>query len=130
MTVVVSDVGFKDGLEVAAPEDEGAIEALSTERADEPLGECVCKRSLDRCAQDPQTLGAEHLIEAGHVLTVPIADEEAEGKAVPLGNEVAGLLGDPGGVGTGGNAPKMDPAGSDLDEEQHIETMQEHGVDG
>src|SRR5919106_4741741 len=56
------------------------------------------------CGTPEKSLGAEPLIEAGDVLTVPIADEEGEGEVVPAGDEVAGLLGDPGGIGTGGDA--------------------------
>src|SRR5919106_17962 len=89
VTVVVSDIGLEDGLEMATPEDEDAIEALTPERCHEPLREGVRERSLDRGADDPYVLGAEDLIEAGRVLTVPVADEETKETAVPGGDEVA-----------------------------------------
>jgi hypothetical protein len=53
MIVVVSDKGLKDGLEMATPEDEGAIEALTPARSHEPLRERVSTRSFDRRAHDP-----------------------------------------------------------------------------
>src|SRR5919106_1625560 len=115
---------------MTVPEDEDAIEALTPERAHEPLRERVRSRCLDRGANDPWPLGAEHLVEAAHVFGVTVADEEAEGTAVPPGDEGARLLADPGGVGIGGDAREVHPAGCDLDEKEHIETMQEHGVHG
>ena len=84
---------------MAAPEDEDAIEALTPERSHEPLREGVRERSFDRGADDPYVLGAEDLIEAGRVLTVPVADEETKETAVPGGDEVARLLADPGASG-------------------------------
>ena len=44
--------------------------------------------------------------------------------------EVAGLLGDPGGVGVGGHPGQVDPAGVQFDEEQHIQPAQQDRVDG
>jgi hypothetical protein len=46
MTVVVNDIGLKDGLDMTAAEDEGAIEALTSKRAGEPLGESIRKGAL------------------------------------------------------------------------------------
>src|SRR5919106_1061993 len=100
---------------MTVPEDEDAIEALTPERAHEPLRERVRSRCLDRGANDPWPLGAEHLVEAADVLTVTVADEEAEGTAVPPGDEVARLLADPGSVGIGGDAREVHRAGCDLE---------------
>jgi hypothetical protein len=104
MTVVMLDINAQGRFEITLFGDEEPVEARTPERADEPFGECSGERCLDRGADDPWPLGAEHLIEAGDVLTVPIADEEGEGEVVPAGDEVAGLLGDPGGISTGGDA--------------------------
>jgi hypothetical protein len=99
MTVEVPDVGPEDGLEVASSEDEDAIKALTPERADKPLRERIRLRSLDWGAEDPHSFCSEDFIEGGYILGVAIADEEAERNRVPPGNEVARLLGHPGGVG-------------------------------
>ena len=43
--------------------------------------------------------------------------------------QVAGLVGDPGAGGVGGNAGDVHAAGGVLDHDQHIEAAQEDGVD-
>jgi hypothetical protein len=56
-------------------------------------------------------------------------------KAQPLSlfaehlQQVAGLLGDPQTVGVGGHPGQVDPSGVQLDEEQHVQPLQPHGVD-
>ena len=129
MTVVVLDVGMEDGLEVASPEDEDAIEALTAQSTDKPLRERICFGSFNGSAEDPQSLGAEDLVEGGYVLGIAIADEEAERARVPACDEVARLLDRPGSVGIGRHARKVDPAGGDLDEHEGKETTKECGVD-
>ena len=44
--------------------------------------------------------------------------------------QVAGLLGDPGGVGVGGHPGQVDPTSAQFDEEQHVQPAQPDGVDG
>src|SRR5918996_4790746 len=46
VTVVVSDIGLQDGLEMATPVDEDAVEALTPERSHEPLRERVASGAL------------------------------------------------------------------------------------
>jgi hypothetical protein len=41
MTVEMLDIDSQDRLEVASAEDEHPVEALTLERADEPIGDCV-----------------------------------------------------------------------------------------
>jgi hypothetical protein len=41
MTVEMLDIDSQDRLEVASSEDEHPVEALTLERADEPIGDCV-----------------------------------------------------------------------------------------
>jgi hypothetical protein len=52
MTVIVRQVGAQDGLEVASSEDEDAVEALTPQRTDKPLGERIRLWSFDRGADD------------------------------------------------------------------------------
>jgi hypothetical protein len=93
MTVEVLDVGMEDGLEVASPEDEHAIEALTAQSTDKRFRECIRFGSFNRSAEDPQSLSAEDLIEGGYVLGIAIADEEAERARVPACDEVVLIRG-------------------------------------
>src|SRR5918992_2727830 len=129
MAVEVLDVGAGDGLEVASSEDDYAIKTLAPESPHKPLHERIRLGSLDRGADDPHSFGSEDFIEGGYILGVAIADEEAERYGVPPGNEVARLLGYPAGLGIGGHARQMHPAGGDLDEHERIETSKESRVD-
>jgi hypothetical protein len=52
MTVEVLNVGMEDGLEVASSKDEDAIEALTSQGADKPLGERIRLGSFDRGTDD------------------------------------------------------------------------------
>jgi hypothetical protein len=57
---------------------------------------------------------------------ITVADEEASGPALLAEHQeqVAGLLGDPGGVGIGGHPGQVDPTGAQFDEEQHVQPAQ------
>ena len=74
--VVVSDVLDRCLLEMLAPEDENSISALSADGADEPLGERVRSWRSNEGLDDFDALGAEHLVETGGELGVPVADDE------------------------------------------------------
>src|ERR671919_2367690 len=110
---------------MAAPEDEDAIEALPTQDSHEPFRERIGPRRSDRRPYYLGSLGGEHLVEGAPVFGIAVPDEEAERKAIPSADEVASLLGHPGGIGVGGHAGEMHPAGGDLDEQEHIETTKE-----
>ena len=63
--VVVVDVLADHTFEMATTEDEHPVEALTTNGSDEPLCEGVGTRCSNGCADNPDALGAENLIEAG-----------------------------------------------------------------
>jgi hypothetical protein len=63
-------------LQLAPVEDQQTIEALAANGSDETLGERVRPRRPDGGLDDPHTVGAEHLVEAGGELGVSIPDEE------------------------------------------------------
>lgn len=65
-------------LEMTAVDDQHSIQALVSDGADEPLGEWVGTRSTDRCADDPDALGVEGLVEGGCELGVPVPDQELD----------------------------------------------------
>jgi hypothetical protein len=74
MEVVVIDELAEHHLEMTAVEDQHPIQALAPDGAGEALGVGVCTRSTDWCADDPNALGMEDLIEASCELGVPVAD--------------------------------------------------------
>jgi hypothetical protein len=110
---------------------EKVVEALRSDRANEPLCKCIRVRGSKGRLQDLGALGLEHFVEARHVLGVTIADQEL-GSDVCVG-EVAGdvprLLDDPRRVRMSGHAGDPDPSAPEFDEEQHIEAFEQHGVD-
>ena len=57
--VVVGDVLVEDSLKVSAADDQRPIEALSTNRPDEPLNEGVGPWCPDRGAEDPDGIRFE-----------------------------------------------------------------------
>ena len=87
---------------------------------------------LDRCQDDLGALGPEQIIEGPAEFGVPIAQQELDSSSLlaEFQQQVPGLLGDPGAVGIGGHAGKVDAAGVQFDEEQHVQPFEPHGVDG
>jgi hypothetical protein len=119
--VVVVEIGSEDSLEVSAVEDEEPVEALGADGADEALGDGVGLRCADWCAQDPDALAAEDLVERAGVLAVAVADQEADLLLGEEEAEVACLLGNPAAVRVGGTAAKLNAATAVLDEEENVE---------
>jgi hypothetical protein len=110
--VVVAAVDAEHVLEVAAAEDEDAVEALRAEGADPALGVSVRVRRLDRRADHPDALRAEDLVEGMAELRVAIVDEKPERLLVAqLHDQVARLLGDPASVGIRRAGDVLDPSG-------------------
>jgi len=77
--VVVAAVDAEDVLEVAASEDEDAVEADGAERPYPAFGVGVRIRRLDRRADHFDPLGAEDLVEGVAEFRVAVVDEEPEG---------------------------------------------------
>jgi hypothetical protein len=109
--VVVLDVDSEDLLEVAAPEDQQPVQTLGADGADPPLGVGVGVGCLHRFQEYLGALRPEHVVEAAGEFHVAIVEEEAH----PLPSisehqqEVAGLLGDPAAVRSGGAGRSMRP---------------------
>jgi hypothetical protein len=90
------------------------------------LGEGVGLRGTNGREDDPRTLGGEHGVEGARELGVAIADKEASfGGQFLCHIQVAGLLGDEGGIWVAGRGHHVDPTGPDLDEEQDVERLKE-----
>jgi len=132
MAVVVLDVAVEDAEEVPAPGDQEMVQALPAHGANPALGDGVGVRSLDRRANDLRTDRAPEVIEGPGALAVTVAEQEPDdgGLFIERDEEVAGLLGDPGTGGVGGDAGEMHTPVVKLDEEQHVQPLQEDGVHG
>jgi hypothetical protein len=101
MPVVMNEILGQDPLEMAATEDEELVQALSPSGANKAFRDRVGAWGLDRDLDDPGTVSAQDLVEAGGELAVSIADQDP-GRRRPLGQDraqVPSLLGDPVGAG-------------------------------
>src|ERR1039458_6055795 len=118
-------------LEVTVAEDQGPVEAFASEGADHPLADGVRPGSTDGGLHDSDAIGSENLVEGPWELGVTIPDQELDRRR-PLGQlvaEVRSLLGAPGGDRAGRDACHPDDPGVHLDEHEHVEAAQQHGVD-
>src|SRR5919106_2452887 len=128
--VVVVAVDAEHVLEVAASEDENAVEAVGAERAYPALGVGVRVRRLDRRADHLDALGAEDLVEGVAELRIAVVDEKPERLLVAeLHDQVARLLDDPAAVRIRGAGDVLDPPRRQRDEEEDIDPLQEGGLD-
>ena len=103
--VEVLDVLAQHDVEVAWSDDQEVVEAFSAQGADEAFRDRVRPRCPDRGADDPHVSTDEDGVERGGELAVPVADQEPEpvGAFAEVHEQVAGLLGDPGAGGVGGD---------------------------
>jgi hypothetical protein len=120
MSVVMMGVAAKDAFEVSFVENQQVVEAFRSDGSHEPFGKAVRIRSPKGSPKDLGTLGVEHVVEVRNVFGVPVADQELRcdlcvGK---IARDVPGLLGDPGCI-----------AAAEFDEEQDVQTLEQHGVD-
>ena len=74
----MADVDAEDAFEVAAVDDQEPVEALAADGADPPIDEGVRAGCPYRCADRPDGVGAEHLIEGRRELAVAVADQEPD----------------------------------------------------
>ena len=120
--VVVHLVFSQDGAQMAFPEDQHAVQDLTAQGTDESLADRVHPRSLDSRAQDPGASSLEDGVERGSEVRSAIADQEPDVlEPLTVGEgEVAGLLHCPVPGRVRGDAAQVHPAGTVLDEHQHI----------
>src|SRR2546427_6232988 len=107
---------------MALPEDQHAVQELTVQGTDEALADRVDRRSTDGRAQDPGAGGLEDRVERGSEVRSAIADEEPD-VLEPFAeseSEVAGLLHCPVPGRLRGDAARMHPAGTVLDEHQNV----------
>jgi hypothetical protein len=131
MAVVVAGVVTKETLEMSFVDNEKVVETLRSDSANEPLGKCVRGRGPEGRLDDLGALGLEHFVEARHVLGVTIADQKLDSdvRVGEVASDVPGLLGDPRRVRMSGDPGDPDSTATELDEEQHIETLEQDSID-
>jgi hypothetical protein len=94
------------------------------------LADRVCPRCLRRVLEEPQVAVLEHCVEGGGELAAVVADQEPH-PLQPLAHghrQVPCLLRGPGAVWVRGDTAEVDPPGAMLDEHQHLEAFEQHGV--
>jgi hypothetical protein len=74
--VVVAHVDAEDVLELAAADDEHAVEAFAADAADPALDVCVCVRRLDGCADGLDHFAGQEDVEGGRELGVAVVEQE------------------------------------------------------
>lgn len=123
--VVVVGVDVQNSFEVAAAEDENAVEAIVADGAHLAFGERVRIRSLNGSADHLDPLAAKDLVERAAELRVAVVDQQAEAVRLlaELHDEVAGLLGDPGAVGVGCAGDELESARGEREEEEDVDPL-------
>jgi hypothetical protein len=132
MAIVVLDVDAQDAKKLPTPSDQEVVQALLAHGANPALGDGVSVRSLDRREDDLSAEPVPHVVEGSGELAVTVVDQEPDGGGVLIErrDEVAGLLGDPGTGGVGGDADEVDSSVVQPDKEQDVQPLQEHRVHG
>jgi hypothetical protein len=131
MGVVVIDVLAEGVVEMPAAGDKDAVSALTPRAGDPPLADRVGPRRLDRRGDDPRAGRGEDGVERVGVLGIPVSDQElqAVGPLAEVHERVPGLLHGPRGGRVSGDAGQVNAAMVMLDDEQHIEPTEKHGID-
>src|ERR1022692_225525 len=131
VAVVMLGVLTDHGFEVSATEEHQPIHTFPTYGPNEALCKGVGTRCPNRSTDDPNALGAEDLVEVGRELGVSIPDQEFD-RSWTLGEfigQIPGLLDYPRASRMCRHTRHEDLSGVELDEEQDVEPLQQHGVD-
>ena len=131
LLVVMGDELPQYAVEMAFAADEHPVQALGPGCEHEPFRERVRLGRSKGCLDNPGAERSHHLVKGPDELAVPVTDEEPEGSALVLqgGDQVPGLLGDPGPDRVSRYAGQVDHAAVEVDEEQDIEASQRDRVD-
>ncbi|HEY8647229.1 MAG TPA: hypothetical protein VIL77_15270 [Gaiellaceae bacterium] len=78
MLVVMTDVDPEDAFEVASIHDQDPVETFAAYGGDPPFDEGVRAGCPYWCADRPDAVGAEHLIERRRELAVAVVDQEPD----------------------------------------------------
>jgi hypothetical protein len=131
MAVVVVLVLAEHGGAVPRVDDQGAVEEFAADAADEAFGDRVGPRRPYRCLDDADVGSGKHRVERGAELGVAVPDKEPDAVSgvVEVHEQIAGLLGEPGAGGAGGDPEDVYAAGGVLDDEERIQPAQGDGVE-
>jgi hypothetical protein len=115
--VEVLEILAQHDVEVALSGDQEVVEAFPAQGSDEAFCDRVRPWRLDRGADDLDVGAGEDGVEGGCELAVSVADQESEpvGTVAEVHQQVAGLLGDPGAGGMGGDPGDVHAAAVVLD---------------
>ncbi len=130
--VVVLRVDAEDMLELSAACDQEPIETVAADRADPAFGEGVRVRRPKRRADDLDALALEDVVEGEAELAVAVVDQEP-GRPRPLRERLGklpSLLGCPTPIRVGAATGEVDAAGSEFDEEEHVQAAEPERLDG
>jgi hypothetical protein len=110
--------------------DQQVVKAFAPQRSHIPLRKSVRPGRVDWRLDDPRATASEDVVEGRRELAVAVADQEAEavGLCTQVHEQVTGLLGGPGARGVGGDAQDVHAAGLELHHEEHVQALEEHGV--
>jgi len=130
LLVVVTDVFPKHSSEVAMAHDEYPVEAFVAYRPHPAFGVGIGPRRSDWRLDHPNALGAEHLVEAGGELGVPIPDQELDGSSSvhQVTHQVAGHLGNEGTIRMISDTENVHFPSREFDDEEHVEPFERNGV--
>src|SRR5947208_3644135 len=78
VAVVMLHEDVEDPLEMLGVQDQQPVETLGPNGAHEPLRDTVRLRRPKRCANDLEPTASQHVVKAGSVFLVPVANQEAE----------------------------------------------------
>ena len=115
---------------MASAENQDLVETFPADASHPTFGESVRVRGLNGCADYFDAFGAEELVEGVAEFRVAVVDDESEGVLVAeLHEEVPRLLCDPASVRIGSARDVLDPPCRQRDEKQHVDPLQERGLD-
>jgi hypothetical protein len=130
LAVGMVDVDAEHAFEVVSVEDQQPVEALRTDCSDEALRNCVSPSALGQASSRSGCLRCGRPRRRAAVLTVAVADQEADALLREVEAKVARLLGYLGAAGITRAAGKPDASAAVGDEEQRVVAAHEHALDG
>jgi hypothetical protein len=131
ISVVVRDVHLEGPLQVPPAHDQ-SVQTLGANGADPPFRVGVGVGSLQRRSEHLGTLGAEHVVEPATELGVAVAKmkrtRRPRSPSASRRLRACWVIQAP--SGWAGHATQVDPSGGHFDEEQHLQPLQPHRIDG
>jgi hypothetical protein len=127
LSVVVAGILSEYPFEVSPAQDEHPVQTLCPHGSHPALGVGIGPRGSDWRPDHPDALGAEHLVEAGRELGVPVPDQELEGSTTvgQILDEVSSYLGDEGAGRMVSDTEDVYLASRQFDDEEPVELLQD-----